>query len=68
MGIKAIAIIIVFLLAGSTLAFAEVDDKSPAGERNTVDSSFSTNGASLVDISTGSYGSGSNGCRLICIT
>jgi hypothetical protein len=53
---------IVFLLAGSILASAEVDDKSPTGERNNVDSSFSTNnGASLVDISTGSYSSGSNG-------
>ena len=60
MGIKVIALIIAFLLAGSILASAEVDDKSPTGERNTVDSSFSTNGASLVDISTGSYGSGSN--------
>ena len=60
LGIKAIALMIVFLLAGSILASAEVDDKSPTGERNTVDSSFSTNGASLVDISTGSYGSGSN--------
>ena len=60
MGIKAIAFMIVFLLAGSVLAFAEVDEKSPAGERNTVDGSVSTNGASLVDISTGSYGSGSN--------
>ena len=59
MGIKVIALIIVFLLAGSILASAEVDDKSPTEERNTVDS-FSTNGASLVDISTGSYGSGSN--------
>jgi hypothetical protein len=62
LGIKAIALIIVFLLAGSILASAEVDDKSPVGERNAVDSSFSTNnGASLVDISTGSHGSGSNG-------
>jgi hypothetical protein len=60
LGIKVIALIIVFLLAGSILASAEVDDKSPTEERNTVDSSFSTNGASLVDISTGSYGSGSN--------
>lgn len=61
MGIKAIALIIVFLLAGSILALAEVDDKFPAGERNALDSSFSTNGASLVDISTGLYGSGSSG-------
>ena len=53
MGIKVIALIIVFLLAGSILASAEVDDKSPTEERNTVDS-FSTNGASLVDISSGS--------------
>lgn len=61
MGIKAIALIIAFLLAGSILASAEVDDKSPAGWGNAVDSSFSTNnGASLVDVSTGSYGSGSN--------
>jgi hypothetical protein len=59
-GIKAIALMIVFLLAGSILASAEVDDKSPTGERNTVDSSFSKNGAALVDISTGSYGPGSN--------
>ena len=60
MGIKAIALTIVFLLAGAILAFAEVDEKSPAGERDTVDGSVSTNGASLVDMSTGSYGSGSN--------
>ncbi|VVB64112.1 Uncharacterised protein [uncultured archaeon] len=60
MGIKVISLIIVFLLAGSVLASAEVDDKSPTEERNTLDSSFSANGASLVDISTGSYGSGSN--------
>jgi hypothetical protein len=60
LGIKVIALIIVFLLAGSILASAEVDDKSPTDERNTVDSSISTNGASLVDISTGSDGSGSN--------
>jgi hypothetical protein len=55
LGIKAIALIIVFLLAGSILASAEVDDKSPTGERNTGDGSFSNNGATLVDIDAESH-------------
>lgn len=60
MGIKAIALITVFLLAGSILAGAEVDDKSPMGLGSNADSSLSADGASLVDIGTVSYGSGSN--------
>ena len=55
------AFIVVFLLAGSILASAEVDDKSPTGRINTAASSISTNSASLVDISIGSYDSGSGG-------
>ena len=59
MSIKAIALIVVFVLAGSILASAEVDDKSPTEATKTGDSSFA-GGASLVDISTGSYGAGSD--------
>jgi hypothetical protein len=59
--IKVTALITVFVLVGSILASAEVDDKSPTGEMKTGDSSFAASGASLVDMNTGSYGEDSYG-------